>query len=154
MTKVLLFLAPTLLAIGWQIQDKVKVTPAKGERAAVERAMLDYCEAFYECKPEYIERSVSKDLTKYGYWQKDPSQAFQGTGMNFEQAVALAGAWNKDGSRADASSPKKIEIFDILDQTASGKLTAAWGIDYFHLAKEDGKWKIRNVLWQSHPLEQ
>ncbi len=28
------------------------------------------------------------------------------------------------------------------------KLSASWGVDYFHLARESGKWKIINVLWQ------
>ena len=36
-----------------------------------------------------------------------------------------------------------------MNQTASAKLTAAWGVDYFHLAKYGGKWKIVHVLWQS-----
>ncbi len=41
-----------------------------------------------------------------------------------------------------------------IDQTASVKLIAEWGIDYMHLAKYEGQWKIVNVLWQSHPPEQ
>ena len=28
--------------------------------------------------------------------------------------------------------------------------TAAWGIDYMHLAKYDGTWKI-DILWQEPP---
>lgn len=42
-------------------------------------------------------------------------------------------------------------MFDVLDQTASAKLTAMWGVDYFHLAKYDGQWKIVNILWQEPP---
>lgn len=50
---------------------------------------------------------------------------------------------------APADAPKKVEILDLLNQTASAKLTASWGVDYFHLAKYEGKWKIVHVLWQS-----
>ncbi|MBC7790917.1 MAG: nuclear transport factor 2 family protein, partial [Anaerolineae bacterium] len=39
--------------------------------------------------------------------------------------------------------------FDVLDQTASAKLTAWWGTDYLLLGKYDGKWMISHVLWQS-----
>ena len=46
-----------------------------------------------------------------------------------------------------------IELYDVLDVTACAKLTAFWGIDYMLLAKEDGRWTIRQILWQSHPLE-
>ena len=31
------------------------------------------------------------------------------------------------------------------------RLDAEWGIDFFHLAKVDGTWKIMNVIWQSYP---
>jgi hypothetical protein len=47
-----------------------------------------------------------------------------------------------------------VEIFEVLDQTASAKLTAFWGIDYMHLAKYDGEWKIVQVLWQSAPSDE
>jgi hypothetical protein len=39
----------------------------------------------------------------------------------------------------------------VLDQTASAKLEAWWGIDHVHLAKFDGKWMIVNVAWQTFP---
>ena len=39
----------------------------------------------------------------------------------------------------------------MLDQTASIKLVAEWGVDYMHLAKFDGKWMIVNMLWQGPP---
>jgi hypothetical protein len=70
--------------------------------------------------------------------------------MAFQQLVEIAKTFNKEGKlRKDA--PKEIDIYDVLDQTATVKLTAEWGIDYMHLAKVDGKWMIVNVLWQSHP---
>ena len=42
-------------------------------------------------------------------------------------------------------------MLDVLDQTAVAKVTANWGIDYMLLAKFDGRWKIVEILWQSHP---
>jgi hypothetical protein len=44
-----------------------------------------------------------------------------------------------------------IPIYEILDITATAKLTAVWGIDYMHLVKIEDKWYILNVLWQSTP---
>ena len=41
---------------------------------------------------------------------------------------------------------------DVLDKTATAKLTADWGVDYFHLARFDGQWQIVNVMWQSPPM--
>jgi hypothetical protein len=53
------------------------------------------------------------------------------------------------GRTAPATAPKKVELLDLLDQTAAVKVTAWWGTDYMLLAKYDGRWMISHVLWQS-----
>lgn len=117
----------------------------------VRDAVLDYVEGIYLVDASRIERSVSKDLVKRGYWRKSADADYREMPMNYEQLYELAASWNKDG-RVDAeTAPKEIVVFDVLDKTASAKLVAAWGIDYFHLENVDGKWMIKNVLWQSPP---
>ncbi len=116
----------------------------------VHTAILDYVEGIYLMDTTRIHRSIHPDLRKRGYWFNSEKGAWSGhSDMNFQQLVALTATWNKDGKRANDQSPKIIAIYDINSKTASAKLTAAWGIDYFHLAKLDGKWYIMNVLWQS-----
>jgi hypothetical protein len=119
------------------------------DRKAVERAVLDYVEGVYEVKPELIERSVHPDLKKFGFARRNKNDEYRVIPMTFDQLVKLAGSYNKDGSHVPEGSPKTIELLDVLNQTASAKLTAAWGVDYFHLAKYDGDWKIVHVLWQT-----
>ncbi len=123
----------------------------EADRRGVKEAVLDYVEALYQVQPERIERSVHPKLWKRGYWNDDG--VYKLRPMTFEQLVALAGRWNKDGKNAGPTSPKEIVIYEVLDQTASAKLVAEWGIDYFHLAKVDGRWMIMNVMWQSPPPE-
>ncbi len=118
------------------------------DRSGVERAVLDYVEGVYEVKPELIERSVHPELKKFGFARRSPEDEWQVIPMTYEQLVELAGGYYKDEGGAPADAPKKVEILDLLNQTASAKLTASWGVDYFHLAKYDGKWKIVHVLWQ------
>ncbi len=70
--------------------------------------------------------------------------------MTNDGLIEVAKTWNKSGKlRKDA--PKEITLFEVLDQVATAKLVAEWGIDYFHLAKFEGKWLIVNVIWQSPP---
>jgi hypothetical protein len=69
--------------------------------------------------------------------------------MTYEQLVKLAASWNKDGKRD--TSIKEVAVLDVLDQTAVAKVTASWGIDHMLLGKYDGRWKIVQILWQSHP---
>jgi hypothetical protein len=70
--------------------------------------------------------------------------------MSYDQLMQLTKRW-KGNKVFDASTPKKIIVLDVLDKIASAKLEAQWGIDYFHLSKENGKWMIVNVLWQAYP---
>ncbi len=119
------------------------------DREGVERAVLDYVEGIYEIKPEYIERSVHPELIKFGFARRSTGDDWRRIPMTYEQLVKLAGSYYKEAGGPPAGAPKKVEILDVLNKTAAAKLTAAWGVDYFHLAKYDGKWKIVHVLWQS-----
>ncbi len=122
------------------------------DKAAVKSALEDYVNALYEVKPELIERSVDTTLRKIGYWFDGKSGEYKDNlPMTYQQLHDLAGKWNKDGKQATANSPKKIEVWEVNDKTATGKLTAEWGIDLFHLAKVNGQWKIMNIIWQSQP---
>lgn len=123
---------------------------SSADKEGVRQAVLDYVEGVYDVDPSRIERSVHPDLAKRGFFKRPDESAYRSGQMTFTQLVEVAKTWNKDRKLAK-DAPKEITVLDVLDQTASAKLVAAWGIDYFHLAKYDGKWKIINVLWQSHP---
>ena len=119
------------------------------DRELVSQAVEDYVDALYLVQPEKITRSVHPGLTKKGYWRKTETEPYgPEQTMTFQQLFDLAGKWNANG-KLPKNAPRKIEIFDVQDQTASAKLTAQWGTDYFQLARYNGKWMIVNVLWQS-----
>ncbi|MDQ3134462.1 MAG: nuclear transport factor 2 family protein [Acidobacteriota bacterium] len=120
------------------------------EKEMVRQAVLDYVEGIYEVTPARVERSVHPELTKRGFFVKKGETTYNPHVMTFQQLVDLSKTFNKDGHVAK-DAPKEVVVFDVSDQTASAKLTAVWGIDYFHLAKYEGKWKIVNVMWQTHP---
>lgn len=147
---LLLFLAVVLTAAG---PLSVPVFAQYGdiyEEAAVHAAVVDYVEALYSVEPERIARSVSTDLIKFGWYKSNG--AYVPAPMTYEQLVRLAGSWNRDNRQnITDETVRDIVVYDVLDKTAVAKLTAQWGIDYFQLEKIDGTWKIRHILWQSHP---
>jgi len=121
------------------------------DREAVRQAALDYVEGIYNVEPSRIERSVHPKLAKLGFYRGPKDDAYRpGSTMTFERLVEVAKNYNKEG-KLPKDAPKEVTILDVLDQTATVKLVAEWGIDYMHLAKFDGKWMIVNVLWQSPP---
>jgi hypothetical protein len=123
----------------------------QSDRESVRQAVLDYVEGVYNVDPSRIERSVHPKLAKTGFYRGPKDETYRpGSNMTFEQLIEVAKTWNKEGKlRKDA--PKEITVFEVLDQMATAKLVAEWGIDYFHLAKFDGKWMIINIVWQSPP---
>jgi hypothetical protein len=143
-TLVLLLVLPLSTA-------QAQTTANNADREAVRQAVLDYVEGIYNVEPARIERSVHPKLAKLGFYRAPADAAYRpGTTMAFEKLVEIAKTYNKEG-KLPKDAPKEVVIYEVLDQTASAKLTAQWGIDYMHLAKFDGKWQIINVLWQSPP---
>ena len=139
---VLLFAAPGAAA-------------GNSDRDRVKEAVHDYVEGIYFVDPARIERSVHPTLRKLGFgYSTEKGTYWPPREMTYEQLHELAGSWNKDGHVDAMSAPKKVELYDVLDRTASAKLTADWGIDYMLLAKYDDKWMIINVLWQGMPDKQ
>ena len=124
------------------------------DKVEVENAVKDYVEGFYYGDTSKIQRSISPDVIKHGYYRGKSSETYTKDTMSFRQCVDYAANVKKRGVNPKVESfPKKIEVFDVLDKTASAKLTAWWGTDYLLLSKLNGKWMITHVLWQS-PLKE
>ena len=139
-----------LAAFAFAAAPAPALAQSAADREAVRQAALDYVEGIYTVDTSRIERSVSRNLTKRGFWREPNEAAYKPESvMTFDQLMKLTAAWNKDGKRD--TSIKEVTVLDVLDQTASAKVVAMWGIDYMHLAKYDGRWQIINIVWQAHP---
>ena len=150
MTKTKTVVASAMAGVLLLVAAEARQAKPGGDRAAVEQAALDYVDAIYQSDPSRIERSVHPQITKRGFWRDNPSAPWgpQST-MTYDQLINLAKTWN--AKKNQDTSVKRVDIYEVLDQTASAKVTASWGIDYMHLAKYDGSWKIINIVWQARP---
>ncbi len=131
-------------------------SPAAGQSAsadteAVRRAALDYLEGFYEGDSTKHIRSIMPEVYKYGYMWLPAQNRYNGSQMTWQGFKQYVERFNAAGRKTPATAPKDVVIYEVLDQTASAKVTATWGIDYLLLAKRDGRWMISHVLWQSAP---
>lgn len=118
-----------------------------------EKLMLagnDYIDAFYNGDSIKLQRSISPNVIKYGYYRPKDSSGYVGEPMSFREMQNYAASVAKRTNRKE--QPRKVEILDMMDKTAALKVTAWWGIDYLLLVKKDNKWMIDYVLWQSAPV--
>lgn len=128
------------------------LTYAQTAKDEVTNAVKDYVDAFYYGDTSKIHKSISVNVVKFGYYIPKAKTIYEGEPMSFREMIDYAASVNKRGPGPNVEKfPKKIEVFDVQDQTASAKLTAWWGTDYLLLAKQNNRWMITHVLWQSPP---
>lgn len=117
---------------------------------SVKLALNDYIDAFYYGDTSKLHRSIDPAVHKYGYYRPKNSTTYAGEPMSFREMINYAAGVLRKGKNPNVEKfPRKAEVYEVLDQTACGKVTAWWGTDYILLAKLDGRWKITHVLWQS-----
>lgn len=125
---------------------------AQSDKDAVAGAVNDYIDAFYYGDSMKLHRSIWPAVQKYGYSRSKDSTIFNGSAMSWQQMNDYVGRVKARNDSATANKqPRKVEVLDVQDQTAAAKCYAWWGTDYLLLAKQNGKWMITHVLWQSPP---
>ncbi len=130
-----------------------KLAPAQDTKQQIERACLDYIEGFYEGDTMKLARALKPSLYKFGYWKNKQTGNYDPDGqMTYRQAMDYAKKVFDKKSFPKADAPKKVELLDVMNTIAAAKVTAWWGIDYILLAKQDGAWRIEQVLWEG-PLQ-
>jgi len=137
------------ISIGLLAFSTISLAQTPDDRAAVERAALNYLEGFYEGSTEKIRQSVHPYAHKFGFYIEDGN--YKRAPMSFDEMLGYAEEVKASGDYPDKDAPKSVELLDVLDQTAVAKVYAWWGSDYMTLAKYDGKWMIVQVLWQQAP---
>lgn len=142
---------PTLALSGLLALAPVAPAQSNADREAVRRTALDYIEGFYEGDSTKHIRSIRPEVFKFGFWIPRDSTRYSGEQMTWPEFHAYTRRVRENKRFAPDSAPKEVVIYEVLDQIASVKVTAFWGVDYLLMAKHDGKWMISHVLWQTPP---
>lgn len=116
---------------------------------AIRSAALDYIDGWYTGDAARMDRALHSELAKRRVVveggrprleQQDAMTLVQATRAGYGTAVP-------QGRHRD-----DVTILDIFGGAASVRVDAAQWVDYLHLARWDGSWKIVNVLWETRPV--
>jgi len=143
------------LAKAWIVACGVLVvgaTPARGQTAADSTAIvetaLDYIDGFYTSDAERMENALHPELAKRIVVTRDGASRLQNmTAEQLIQATAGGGA----NQIPEEARREDVEILDIYRNAASVRIDAGPWVDYLHVARWNGEWKIVNVLWELAP---
>ena len=119
------------------------------DSAAVEEAALNYIQGYYSGNPERMEKALHPELAK----RIVRTGADGGSSLEQMDAMTLVEITRRMSQRPvpEEDWVDDVIILDIYQNVASVRIDAAQWIDYLHLARWNGEWKIVNVLWEMHP---
>jgi hypothetical protein len=144
----------TLLLAGLALLAAVPArAQTAADSAAIRATALDYIEGWYAANPERMARALHPELAK----RIVRADAQSGTSdvRNMGATELVMQTRRGGGNQVPADQQRKdVHILDIFEGTASVRVDAATWIDYMHLAKVDGQWRIVNVLWALRPQQQ
>lgn len=117
------------------------------DSAAIRAAALDYIEGWYSGDAERMERALHPELVKRILVVDEERGITFLDGMGMTKLVE--GTRAGFGTRVPESERRAdVTILDIFGNAASAKIDAGGWIDYLHLVRQDGRWRIANVLWE------
>jgi hypothetical protein len=116
---------------------------------AIRAAALDYLEGWYAGDADRMERALHPDLAKriVRPAEDGPDRVDNMSALRLVQATRAG--W---GTRVPADQRQAdVVILDVFGNAATVRAEARDWVDYLHLGKVDGQWKIINVLWELKP---
>ena len=118
------------------------------DKAAITQTAMDYVDGFYSSSVERMEKALHPNLQKVTLHTLPTGRTlldFNGVAANLKE-YASAGL----GDKPEDQRQIEVTILDVFDSIATIKIDSADFLDYAHVAKISGEWKIINVLWAPH----
>jgi uncharacterized membrane protein YeiB len=139
-------IALVLLIVFATFLPMVNANDNEADRAQIKQAALDYVEGWYAGDTLRMERALHPDLAKRGV-QVNPKN---GRTMVNHLSKSMMVEYTRAGvgkTGEEVGGENEITIFEVHGDIATAKVVSSKSIDYLHLVKYNGEWKIINVLW-------
>jgi hypothetical protein len=118
----------------------------------IKKAALAYIESQHTPNPKLMEKALHPRLVKRSVFKDKVTHKDYVSEYFAENMIILAEKYNLNKDKFPSNPKKEVKLLDVSALTASVKLIADEWIDYMHIAKVNGEWKIINVLWQYNDL--
>ena len=120
-------------------------TTSSNEKAAVTAVAQNYMDAYYTADAARMQKALHPDFHKRTLQMVNGhTEISEDTGESMVKGVRL-------GSGKEipiAERVQKIEVLDVYRDAASVKVVTGRWIDYMHLSKLNGEWRVLDVVLQ------
>ena len=115
------------------------------EKAAIERVAVDYIEGWYEGNAERMDRALHPELVKRAMIEDAEGKEFF---QNLTKPDMVKATEGGGGSKIPAGERGiAVTVLDVYRTIATVRVESGSFIEYLHLGKTEGDWKIVNVIW-------
>lgn len=121
-------------------------TPSESDRAAVEGAIRDYFDGWFDADPERMRRALHPSLAKRSVAQ-DADRTPAVSSITADEMIV----WTAEGhglARGRAGRHCEIRIDEISGGIASATIHSDAYVELLHLARVPAGWQIVNALWR------
>lgn len=119
------------------------------DSAAIRATALDYVLGWYTGDADRMAGALHPDLAK-----RDVRRDTTGASVLNHMTAAMLVEGTRRGFGTDTPEAERradVTVLDVFGPTASVRADMRDWVDYLHLARWNGEWKIVNVLWQLRP---
>ena len=136
------------------LMSNIIIAQTKQDSIEIKQVALDYIESQHKPNATQMERALHPRMVKRTFWKDKATGKDYVRETSTESMVLLAESYNKNADKFPSSPKKAVKLLDVSERIASVKLIANDWIDYMHIVKLNGVWKIVNVLWQFNDIKQ
>lgn len=129
-----------LVNVLWQPPSPAGAANADADKAAVSQALKDYFAAVPAADAPAVERLVHPEAVLRSFGPSPSGRLFVREGNRESLAEAVR------SKRVSAPQSPDVAVLDVYDNIASVKVTMGTNVSYWHLARQQGQWRLVNRL--------
>ena len=117
------------------------------EELAVKETALNYIEGWYSADSARMAKALSADLVKKGFLYNPRTKQLHISPASYTEMVQYTS--QKPNELAENPDiPLEVIIIEMGENIAMVKTIAPDFVDYLHLGKVNGEWKIYHAIWE------
>ena len=120
------------------------------DKEAIKETALNYIEGWYSADTARMARALSPELAKKGIIMNPRSNELVIAPATFSQMLQWTGQ-KPNELEADPDKKMEVVIIEVGQNIAMVKTITPDFIDYLHMGKMNGEWKIYNAIWERPP---
>lgn len=118
------------------------------DRAAIYQAVTDYYQGWYTPDTKQMAQCLHTELAKRAIKLDEVGKDYL---LHLTKELMIDATEKGGGSNAPANKKNwTISILDKYEEIATVKVICPEYVEYIHLARQDGRWQIVNVLYTAH----